>query len=925
MNRIGFWVNDQRYDIEIDPDEMLSSVLRNRLGLTGTKISCNEAECGACTVLVEGKPILSCTFPVMKADNKHIVTIEGIQKNGELHPLQKAFIKYGAIQCGFCTPGQIMTGYALLKTNPNPSEDEIRRAFKDTLCRCGTYLAIIQAIRGAAQQINDGKPIEFPNLPISENSISIGKVVMRPDANEKVSGKAKFTDDYSFPGMLIGKTLRAGIPHALIKRLDISKASDLEGVRAVMTAKDILGRKNHGVVIQDWPVLVGVGEKVRYVGDAIAIVAALSEEIAARALELIEVEYEPLPIVTSAIEACKESAPLIHQEGNLLKHIEVSKGDIKKGFNEADVVFEDTYITPSYDHVFMEPECSIARIADNGQIEVYVGSQIPYADRSQISASLNIKDTEVRVIGTLIGGGFGGKEDITGQIHSALLAQKTGKPVKILYDRHESMIVHPKRHSVQINVRLGAKKDGTLVAAKTELFGDTGAYASLGEHVLTRSTTHSTGPYIIPNVKADCYAMYTNNPPAGAFRGFGALQSIFAIESAIDQLAEKLNIDCMELRRKNALRINSTTSTGQLLTESVGLLDCIDKVENGMKQYIGDTDPFTSEMVDEYPNLRRSWGFAVAFKNTGLGGGAHDKAGAEVELLTDGSIEVRSSSAEIGQGLVTVLQLIASEELGLNVDEVKVLLSDTNLTPDGGPTTASRQTYVTGNAVKYAARLLREMIISILSEKYDCPPDQILFENSFVKTKSQSLSFKEVAQLIRTEGREPRITYEYEAPMTQPLGTGGMMHFAYSYAAQAAQVEVNIETGEVRVLRVIVANDVGKALNPLGLQGQVEGGVIMGMGHALTEEFIVENGNIITDNLSRYRMPSISQVPEIISYIVEHPTNDGPYGAKGVGEICTMPTPPAITNAVYNACGVRVKKLPVDQDWLARQLKSSHH
>ena len=858
----------------------------------------------------------------MKAANKHVVTVEGLAKNGKLYPLQEGFVKYGAIQCGFCTPGQIMTGYALLLKNPNPSDDDIRNAFKDTLCRCGTYPAIICAIKATAEHFLNDKPIDYPDLPVSKNSQAVGQIIIRPAAIEKVTGRAKFTDDYSFPNMLHGRTLRAGIPHAIIRRLDISKASALEGVHAILTAADIPGKKNHGLVIQDWPVMVGIGEKVRYVGDAVAIVAADTREIASKALELIEVKYESLPIVASAIEAIKEDSPRVHDNGNLLKHIQVSKGDIDQGFAGADVIFEDTYFTPSYDHVFMEPECSIAQVTKDGRIEVYVGSQIPYADRTQIAACLDVDESKVRVIGTLIGGGFGGKEDIAGQIHAALLAQKTGHPVKILYDRHESLIVHPKRHAMQIKVRLGAKRDGTLVAAQTELFGDTGAYASLGEKVLTRSTTHSTGPYIIPNVKADCYAMYTNNPPAGAFRGFGALQSIYAIESAMDQFAEQLKLNPLELRRKNALGTGTITNTGQLLTESVGLLECMDKVEVEMRRLAGNRNPFAPLMVEGYPNLKRAWGFAIAFKNTGLGDGAPDKAWADVELYYDGSIEVRTSSAEIGQGLVTVLQMIAAEELAMSVDKVRILLSDTDLTPDGGPTTASRQTYVTGNAVRYAVGELRRKVKATLTEKYDCPPDQIKFVKGLVKIRDQDIPLGEVTLFMREEGLEPKAAFEYWAPKTQPLSTDGKMHFAYSFAAQAVEVEVNIETGQVRVLQVIVANDVGKAINPLGLQGQAEGGVIMGLGHALTEEFIVENGYIITDYMARYRMPSIIQTPEITTFVVENPTKDGPYGAKGVGEICTMPTPPAITNAIYNACGVRVKKLPVDQDWLARQLRA---
>jgi xanthine dehydrogenase molybdenum-binding subunit len=470
---------------------------------------------------------------------------------------------------------------------------------------------------------------------------------------------------------------------------------------------------------------------------------------------------------------------------------------------------------------------------------------------------------------------------------------------------------------------LGAEKDGTIIAAETELFGDTGAYASLGEKVLTRATTHSSGPYDALHARADCYAMYTNNPPAGAFRGFGVLQSAFAIETMIDRLAEELDRDPVDLRRQNALRVGSITNTGQTLRESVGLLECIEKVDTEMRrlaQADGFDNPFTSNSRPSTPHLKRSWGFAVAYKNTGLGGGAPDKAGAEVELYADGTLEVRTSSAELGQGLVTVLRMIVAEEFAIPAERVKVLVMDTDLTPDGGPTTASRQTYVTGNAARYAAQTLREAITSTLAEKYDQPPEQIRFIEGLAQVNGHKVELGEVVEIMQSEGREPKVLYEYWAPKTQPLGTGGDMHFAFSFAAQAAEVEVNTRTGEVEVLRVIAANDVGKAINPLGLQGQVEGGVVMGVGHALTENFIVEDGVPFTDRLARYRMPNITQTPEIISFVVEHPTADGPYGAKGVGEIVSIPTIPAITNAIYHAVGVRIDTLPVDQEFIVKEL-----
>ena len=600
---------------------------------------------------------------------------------------------------------------------------------------------------------------------------------------------------------------------------------------------------------------------------------------------------------------------------------------MEKGFAESDVILEHTFHTPITEHAFLEPECSIAVPTPDHRMEIYVGSQIPYQDRTQVARALGWPEERVRIIGQLMGGGFGGKEDIAGQIHAAMLANVTKQPVKLLFDRHESLLVHPKRHATQIRVKIGAKKDGRLVAAESELYGDTGAYASLGEKVMTRATTHSAGPYDIPNVRADCYAMYTNNPPAGAFRGFGVTQSAFAVESMMDMLAEKLAIDPVELRRMNSLHVGSITNTGQTLRDSVGLTECIDKVETEMRRKaaavcgIRGEDVFVSHTVPGKPHLVHAWGFAAGYKNTGLGGGAPDISGAEVELYEDGMLEVRSSSAEMGQGLVSIMRMIVAEELGVTSDKVRVLVMDTDLTPNGGPTTASRQTYVTGNASRFAAKTLRQAISVTLAEKYDVPPEKIRFENGIVHANGNSLTFAEVAKEMKVSGQKLRAAYEYEAPKTQPLGEGGDMHFAFSFAAQAAEVEVNILTGEVRVLRVIAANDVGMAVNPLGLQGQVEGGVMMGLGNCLTEEFIVENGYVVTDHLARYRIPGIMLTPEITSIVVEHPTMEGPYGAKGVGEIVSIPTSPAITNAIYNAVGVRIDRLPIDQEKISKALR----
>jgi xanthine dehydrogenase molybdenum-binding subunit len=744
-------------------------------------------------------------------------------------------------------------------------------------------------------------------------------VIPRSDALPKVTGKAVFADDLSFEGMLYALVRRAEVPSAIVRSIRTEKALELPGVRAVLTAADIPGERNHGLVISDWPVMVGEGERIRYVGDAVAIVAAETREIAREAIRQIGVEFELLPVVSDPIQARSEDSPVIHPGGNLLKHIAVHKGNLDTGFESAEVVIEHTFRTPTYDHVFMEPECSVARLTSDGRIEIYVGSQIPYADRQQVARALGWSEDRVRVIGTVVGGGFGGKEDIAGQIHAALLARATGRPVKLLFDRRESLLVHPKRHATRIRVKLGARRDGTLTAVKTELYGDTGAYASLGEHVLTRATTHSSGPYEVPAVRSDCYAMYTNNPPAGAFRGFGVLQAAFAIESAMDMLSHELGLDPIYLRRRNALQVGSQTSTGQVLKESVGLLECITKVETELRRLAGG-DPFKAREVEEKPHLKRAWGFATAYKNAGLGGGAADQAGAEVELYADGSFEVRGASAELGQGLPTVLQLVAAEVLDQSPERVRVYLSDTDRTPDGGPTTASRQTYVAGNAVREASLALRQLLITELAERHDLPPERVKLLDGAAEVGSTTVPLAEVARDIIANGRSPRASFNYVAPPTQPLGEGGDMHFAYSFAAQAAEVEVDTHTGTVRVLRVLAANDVGTALNPLGVQGQVEGGIMMGIGHALTEVYIVEEGRVITDRLARYRMPSIMLTPEITSFIVEHPTRGGPFGAKGFGEIVSIPTVPAITNAIYNAVGVRVDELPCDPERILRAI-----
>lgn len=919
-------VNGTIHELSVSSEDSLVDVLRNKLGLTGTKIGCGDGQCGACVVLLDGRPVRSCVFPAVRAAGRQVLTIEGLAATwgdaAELHPLQRAFIDHGAVQCGFCTPGMLMSAASLWLKMVDPDEElppvtdrVMRHVLGRSACRCTGYAAVLRAFWSAVHEYETGDPLRPLEIDTLAPLHVIGRSYPRPDVRAKVTGAAKFTDDYAFPDMLYGATLRAAHPHARIVSIDTQQAATMPGVRAVLTHQNVAGVNRHGLVFSDWPVLCD--DKVRYMGDAVAIVAAETAEIATRAVQMINVKYEPLPVVASAEHARLPDAALVHEEwpgGNLLEHIKVRHGKVEEGFAEADVIVEREYRTPTYEHLFMEPECSIGVPAgydeEHPKLTVYVGSQIPYADRDQIAASMNLAKEEVRVIGTLIGGGFGGKEDIMGQIHAAMLAQATRCPVKVLYDRAESMLVHPKRHATVIRIKMGAKRDGRLTAVQAELVGDAGAYASLTTKVLKRATTHATGPYQVPHAKIDCFAMYTNNPPAGAFRGFGVTQSAFAVESNMDILAHELGLDPFELRRLNALRVGSTTATGQVLRESTGLLDCLDWVEKRVKEL---------EAQQSTIDRDTAWGVAAAYKNTGFGGGVEDSAAAEVEVYPDGTAEIRSSSADLGQGLATIVAQCAAEELGLPFEQVRVLLSDTDLTPDGGATTASRQTYVTGNAARLAARGMRERLASVASERWNVPPDSIQFEGGLVRAGDHVTSMAKAVRWLREEGHDTRLTYRYTAPETLPLGQGGDMHVAYSYGVQAAQVAVDEKSGKVRVLRLIAANDSGRALNPRAVVGQVEGGMVMGIGTALTEEYILQDGIPQTLRWQDYQAPRIAQMPEMEVHLVEHPISTGPYGGKGIGELPSIPTAPAICNAVHSAIGVRATQLPVRPEWLLEE------
>lgn len=905
-------VNGKSFHVTAAPDAKLMDVLRDQLRLTGVKDGCATGHCGSCMVIQNGKAERSCLVLMKRAEGANITTIEGIAgPNGGLHPIQQAFIDHGATQCGFCTPGFIVSAKALLDKNPHPSLDEIYNALQWNICRCTGHNSILRAVQDLAGNV-------VPPLPSVKKPLrAVSQPLPRPDAVAKVDGTGIYVDDLYVQGMLHGKALRSQYPHARLKNVDVSKARKFEGVVAVLTADDIPGRKEFGVHEIDWPVLCY--DKVRYVGDAIALVAAESEKIAEDALKLIEVAYEPLPVVSSPKQAAQADAPLVHEHaerfsphahGNFLAHFNLANGNLDNGFKQADVIIEREYATQTVEHGFIEPEAGLAVPDATGRITVYCGGQIPFNDRKMIAATLNVSEDRIRVVNCLIGGAFGGKEDPSVQIHVALLAQKTKRPVKIVFSRKESLLVHPKRHATMIKMKTGAKKDGTLVAHAAEIYGDGGAYASLSNHVMLRCTTHAAGPYEVPNVQVNTYAMYTNNVPAGAFRGFGVTQSVFAMESQMDELAHALCISPIEIRRRNILRYGKRTLAGQVMTESCGLGECLDKVASEIGKH---------DFVEVEGDKRRAWGIACAYKNTGYGSGAYDAAGAEIELFANGRAAIRAGAAEIGQGLVGILAQIVTEELGVPYENVDVLVADTDLTLDGQATTASRQTYVTGNAARHACQEARGLLSQTAAEMLDAAPDKLAFGNGVVSSNGQSVPLSDVVQAARREGRVPKVSYQYVAPQTEKY-----QHFAFGFGAQAALVEVDVKTGKTKVLKVIAACDVGRVMNPLALLGQIEGSISMGLGMALQENFVMKDGYVQTDSLYKCHLPTIDQTPEVITFFVEDETKDGPYGAKGVGELASIPTAPAIINAIFNAVGVRISRLPADREALLSAIKAGN-
>lgn len=653
--------------VTVTEDMNLLEWLRDGLQLTSVKNGCGEGACGACTVLVDGKAVRACLFTVAKVNGKNILTVEGMSaKEKEIYTW--AFSEAGAVQCGFCTPGMVLSAKALLDRNSAPTLAEIKQALKGNICRCTGYVKIEKAVMLAAGALQTGI------MSAVSSGAGIGSRLRRIDARDKVLGTGQYVDDMHIDGVLYGAVLRARYPRALIKSIDISAARDYPGVEAVLTAHDVPGVRNWGFIVKDWPVLVATGEETRYIGDAVALVAANSKKNARKALALIKVDYEERVPITNPGQALQDDAPQLHNQGNVLSETVIKRGNTAEAIAKAEFVVTNRYVTPFTEHAFLEPESALAVPGEDGSLTVYVGSQSVYEDQHGIMAILGLTADKVRVVGKLTGGGFGGKEDLSVQHHAALLAWHTNKPVKLTLTRRESMLTHPKRHAMELELTTACNAQGKITAIKAYILADTGAYSSLGMPVLQRACTHIGGPYHIDNVDITGLSVYTNNPPAGAFRGFGVPQAAFACESNLDLLAGRVGISPWEIRCRNVVEPGLSLPNGQIADDGTAIRE-------------------TLLAVREAYETGKYAGIACVLKNTGIGVGFPDISRVRLRIQ-GGKVLVLTSAACIGQGVATVLTQLVCATAGLDDKLVTVHAPDTSITPDAGTTTADRKSVV---------------------------------------------------------------------------------------------------------------------------------------------------------------------------------------------------------------------------------------
>ena len=839
-----FFVNGTA--VTVEQNQKLIRFLRDELHLTSVKDGCSEGACGTCTILLDGKPVRACIQQTDKLEGKHVLTVEGLSEfEKELYTY--AYGAAGAVQCGFCIPGMVMCTKALLDVNDNPTEAECAAAIKNNICRCTGYVKIIKAMLLAAELKRKGE------IPPLDPDWSLGKRVHRLDVREKVLGYGQYPDDVYLDGMIYASAVRSAHPRARVLAIHTEKAKALPGVVGVFTAADVPGENKVGHLKKDWDTMIPVGGITHYLGDAICIVAAETQEILDQAKKLVEVEYEVLTPVRNPKEAMAPDAPLVHHDGNLMAHKHIQRGFPAEAIAKSPHILTRRFQTPWTEHAFLEPECAVAYM-DGEHVMILSTDQSAYDTQHETAPMLGLPMEKVRVQNMLVGGGFGGKEDVTVQHHAALVTYLTGRPVKVKLTRAESILIHPKRHPMDIEISMGCDNEGNIQGVAVEVIADTGAYASLGGPVLERACTHAAGPYHYENFECDGWAYYTNNPPAGAFRGFGVTQTCYAVESLLNEMADKIGISPWEIRYRNAIRPGEALPNGQIVDGSTGLVETLLAVK------------------DQYEKAQFA-GIACAMKNAGVGVGIPDTGRVRLKI-EDGKVVIYAGASCIGQGLGTVLVQIVCTLTGLPRDRVVYVRSNTFEAPDSGTTSGSRQTTVTGEACRRACVDLKAAL--------------------------------EGKTLEDLEGRE--FYAEYLAK-TDPLGApvpNPVSHVAYGYATQVCILN---EDGTLK--KMIAAHDVGKAVNPLSCEGQIEGGVVMSLGFALTEKYPLADCKP-TAKFGTLGLFRATQIPEIEAIVVEKEGLPIACGAIGIGEITAIPTAPAVADAYYRLDGQRRFSLPLD-------------